>query len=357
MGERMRTKKLFIFGSTGDLVRHKVMKGLEGAGIKDLEIFAIGRRNLSREQYIELACVDCVENFKQKINYINCELNEECFLKTLISLLKKDEINFFYAALPPALLKYLLKYIAILKKKGYKIKILMEKPFGENLKDALKLNTIIEKNKLKDDILISDHYMYKTPIKRLKPIEFKEIRMVALENAGLEGRTEYYETVGALGDMVQNHFLNVVFKLITKPKDEFKNFKITKYERGQYGDGKNKGYVKELGKESDTETFVHLVIKTKKRRYEFITGKAFDKKISFIDIDNKRIDLLKLKEPEYIGIFKDFFALKKDNFPTIENSILAWRIISKIKKKKAKLFYYDEDSSAEEFLRSHGINV
>jgi len=356
--------RLFIFGSTGDLVRHKVIAGLEKSRIKNLEVFAIGRRNITREEYIKLACKNCSKSFKKKINYIVCELDESCFLnnltpllkkediKNFTPLLKKEDINFFYIALPPHLLKHLISYLSCFKKKGFKIKILMEKPFGENLKDAIKLKRIIKKNNMEDDIFISDHYLFKTTVKNIKYKDFKEIKMVSLEKVGLKGRTEYYDRVGALGDMVQNHFLNIIFKIIKNPEKEFKNFKIIKYERGQYGNGKNTGYIKELGRKSNTETFVHLIIETKKRKYEFMTGKAFDEKISFIEIDKKRINLNTSENP-YSGIFRDFFSFKKENFPTMENSILAWKIISKIKKiKKPKLNYYKENTSSELVLKT-----
>ena len=342
--------RLFIFGSTGDLVRHKVIAGLEKSRIKNLEVFAIGRINITREEYIKLACKNCSESFKKKINYIACELNKNCILNNILPLLKKEEINFFYVALPPCLLKYLISYLSCFKKKGFKIKILMEKPFGENLRDAIKLKRIIKKNKIENDIFISDHYLFKKPIRNIKCRDFKKIKIVSLEKVGLKGRIEYYDKVGALGDMIQNHFLNIIFKIIKNPEKEFKNFKIIKYERKQYGNGKNSGYIKELGKNSNTETFVYLIIETKKRKYEFITGKAFDEKISFIEIDKKRINLDIFENP-YSTIFRNFFSLKRENFPTIENSVFGWKIISKIKKKKTKLSYYKENTPAKLILK------
>jgi glucose-6-phosphate 1-dehydrogenase len=338
--------KLFIFGSTGDLVRHKVIAGLQKANIKNLKIIAFGRKNMTREEYINSVCKECPEDFKQLIEYKVTELKKTCLCENCLPLLSKNEINFFYAALPPNLLKYLVSYLYVFKKKGYKIKLLMEKPFGEDLKDSIKLLEVIKKSKMEDDIFISDHYLFKKAILDIKCKDFKRIRIVSVEKVDLKGRTGYYDRVGALGDMVQNHFFNVVFKIIKNPSLEFKDFDIINCKRGQYGDGKSSGYVIHSGKKSNTETFIHLILKTKERVYEFITGKAFDEKISFIDIDEKKIDI-NISENPYSHIFSDFLKLKRENFPTPENSILAWRIMEKINSKKGNLEYYPENSCSK----------
>ncbi|HTY44320.1 MAG TPA: hypothetical protein VMC80_03690, partial [Patescibacteria group bacterium] len=153
----------------------------------------------------------------------------------------------------------------------------------------------------------------------------------------------------ALRDMIQSHFLNIVFRLLENPEKEFSHFEIEEYKRAQYGNGKDKGYAKELGKKSDTETFAKVRLKTKGREFEFITGKKFDRKTGFIEIDSRKIYLESAKDP-YAHLFLDFFSQKKNNFATIDNSILAWEITEKIEEKKQKLEYYPENSSSEEII-------
>jgi glucose-6-phosphate 1-dehydrogenase len=341
--------KLFIFGSTGDLVKRKIIPAFIRLRLDDLQIIALGRKDFTNEMYEDFICNDkCFKNFKNKPIYHKIEFNDEIICEKCDSLLDKSENNFFYVAMLPNFIEKFLIYFGKIKEKGFKIKILIEKPFGENLEDAKNLKKIIIEKNLVDDIFISDHYLFKEEVAGLKKSDFKQIKIVSLETVGLEKRI-YYDRVGALKDMIQSHFLNIVFRLLKNPEKEFLYFEILEYIRGQYGNGKDRGYVKELGKKSDTETFVKVKLKTKDKEFEFITGKRFDKKIGFIEADKKIIHLESFKDP-YAHLFLDFFYENKKNFTTIDNSILAWEIIKKMESEKPKLNYYPEGSSSEEII-------
>jgi glucose-6-phosphate 1-dehydrogenase len=341
--------KLFIFGSTGDLVKRKVLPALQTLQKKDLEIWAIGRRDFTHEIYKDFVCSNQYSiYFRKRLNYLKINFEKQNLCKSCENILDKNKINYFYISMPPKYADKILISLSKLKEKGFKIKILIEKPFGENLKHAKILKKIIQEKNLEKDIFLSDHYLFKKNILNAKKINAKKIKIISIEKLGLENRTTYYDNVGALNDMIQNHFFNILFKLLKNSKKEIKSLKIVDYIKAQYGNGINTGYVKELGKKSQTETFVYLKLKTNKQEFIFITGKAFNKKQSQLKLDNKSLSL-NSKNP-YESLFLKFFSEKKEFFPTISNAILSWEIIEKINSKKPKLKYYQKNSSLNQVL-------
>jgi len=261
--------KLFIFGSTGDLVRRKVLPSLQSLKKNDLEIFAIGRKEFTDVLYHDFVCSDeCDDNFKKRIHYIQADFENGNVCSSCLNILDDDRTNYFYISTPPKAFDGILASLSKLKKKGFKLKILIEKPFGKNLEHAQKLWKLIRKGNLEQDIFLSDHYLFKKNIINLGKKKFDKLSITVLEKLGLEGRTTYYDDVGALKDMVQSHFFNIVFKLIENP-EELKSVVVIDYVRAQYGNGTDEGYVKELGKKSQTETFIFLKLKIKKERISF----------------------------------------------------------------------------------------
>jgi glucose-6-phosphate 1-dehydrogenase len=275
------------------------------------------------------------------LDYIRVDFENKDF-KKILSFMDKEETNFFYISMPPESTEDILLFLIDVKKKGYKIKVLIEKPFGKSLEHAKKLAQEINNGNLKEDIFISDHYLFKKEILELKNIDFKKLKFVSIEKIGIEGRIGYYNDVGALKDMIQSHFMNVLFRL-HKIKDKT-SIKLIEKHWGEYGNGSEDGYIKELGKKSDTETYVDIKFIIDDREIEFTTGKKFNKKETYLEIDGKKI-IIEDENP-YGTLFSKFFKNKKEFFPTIEDSILSWEIISKIK--KDRLFFYKEGISLEE---------
>lgn len=341
--------RLFIFGSTGDLVKRKIIPAFLDLKYENLEIIALGRKEFTDNMYHNFICDnDCFKNFKLKPKYHKVTFEGALKCEACDDYLTKDSENFFYSALPPQNIGTLLKYIGTIKRQGFKVSVLIEKPFGVNFQNAMDLKILAEKQNLTDDIYISDHYLFKEPVLNLVISEFKKIKIVSLEKVGLENRLSY-DDVGALKDMIQSHFLNIVLKLMKRPDSEWNDFKVVNYIRGQYGNGETSGYVKDLGKYSDTETFVDLILETKSKHLEFVTGKRFDKKVSFIEIDGKNINLDTGANP-YTHLFSRFFTKDKKSFTSIDQAILVWKIIEKIESQKPILKYYKEDTKTETVL-------
>lgn len=323
--------KLFVFGSTGDLFKRKVIHALKQ--IKDLEIYALGRKEMKTEEYISQVYSDAPEDLKKRIKYLQIHFSQNGIIcHDCPNFYSKGEINHFYVALPPDKILEILKYLNSVKNQGYKIKALVEKPFGSNLKEATELKAFIEEKKLVENIYLADHYLFKEHILTKKEkTNYKKIILKSLEEVGLEGR-DYYDSVGALKDMIQSHFLNILIKMFGK--EEMKKIEIIDVEKKQY-----KNYEKELGKLSKTETYVKILLKIGEKIIELETGKKFDKKESLISIDDKKYNLNEGKDA-YLEMFEKFFLEQNHLFPTMEEAILTWELTEEMEKKAKELTRY-----------------
>ena len=335
--------KLFVFGSTGDLVKRKVLPALQALSRDDLEICALGRRDIAHEDYKDYVCGEggCSLDFRDKIKYhkINFESEDICE-DGCSNLFSRDEVNYVYVSLPPHLIEKVLYSVVKMRGLGFKMKILIEKPFGNNSEVALRLKNIVLDNGLLDDVFLSDHYLFK----RFEyDGEFEHMRIVSTESVGLEGRVGYYDSVGALRDMIQSHFMNIVLSKIDSHEDEFSDFEVLDFKRGQYS-----GYVDELGVESFTETFVYLKFKTKSKVFEFVTGKALGSKEFYLEIDGKRVEVD--SSGDYENLFDKFFGHEQMAFAEIDKSIFSWELIDKLDGHGSGVFYYDKNSVLSEIL-------
>jgi glucose-6-phosphate 1-dehydrogenase len=342
----MTPMNLFIFGSTGDLVRRKIMPALVSLRLRGLSIIALGRKEFTDLTYEQFVCDDCFKDFDVAPRYHKIDFEKQIVCEQCDRFLDKNAENFFYSALPPAQMSSVFDYVGGLKRAGYKVNILVEKPFGSDLQNALDLREQAQKLNLLEELYVSDHYLFKDAIINLSPIPFKNLKMVSLESVGLEKRAAYFDEVGLIKDMLQSHFLNTAFRAVNDPVAEFENFTVSRFVLGQY-----EGYKEELLKSSATETYFDIAIETAGHSYEFISGKAFDKKMGFLDLDGNR-QMLYGKDEDYGRLFSDFFAKKKSGFASVDNSILAWRILDKLAVSRPNLIYYKPRLSAESVL--HG---
>ncbi len=332
--------KLFIFGSTGDLARGKIIPAFNYLEKNNLEIYALGRKGFNDEDYKNYVCKeDCSEKFKKKIHYIFVDYNLEDFCQFCLNSLDKEKINYFYVAFPPNLYEKILISLGKMKQIGFKIKILIEKPFGENFESSNQLKKIVKKWDLEKDLFLSDHYLFKKNVLKLKKQNFENIQIISIEKIGLEGRNSFYENVGVLKDMVQSHLFNILFKIMPD-KNSLEKSVIKKF---VFGVCRNPGtFLK-------TPTFVYVELEVKKKKIVFVSGKFMDKKESLIKIDGAPFSMG--AGNSYVDLFNEFFMGKKRNFPKIDDTIFSWKLIEKFEKKKPEFVYYDAGSKIENILK------
>ena len=209
-------------------------------------------------------------------------------------------------------------------------RIVVEKPFGHDLKSAHELNELLSEMFAEDQIYRIDHYLGKETVQNILALRFANalfepiwnrnyidhVQITVAETVGVEERGGYYEQSGALRDMVQNHILQLLCMVAMEPPvnfeaNEIRNKKvavlnairkISKEEvrdyavRGQYSEGwmkgeKVKGYRQEekVDPNSDVETFAALKFYIDNWRWHRIpfyvrTGKYMHQKTSVINI-------------------------------------------------------------------------
>ncbi|MDF0727382.1 glucose-6-phosphate dehydrogenase [Cytobacillus sp. S13-E01] len=311
---------IVIFGATGDLAKRKLFPSIynlykKGNLSEDFAVVGVARRELSSEEFrndVEESITEfnketeVLETFSNHFYYQACDVtNSSCYLEIKVLLEKLDEQyntegnRIFYLAMAPEFFGTIAEY---LKKEGLTSttgfsRLVIEKPFGHNLPSAQQLNDQIRQAFNENQIYRIDHYLGKEMVQNIEVIRFANaifeplwnnryianVQITSSEVLGVEDRGRYYETSGALRDMLQNHLMQMVALLAMEPPiklttDEIRSEKIKVlralrpvsedevhgyFVRGQYGkgmvDGKEViGYREEnnVDDNSNTETFV-----------------------------------------------------------------------------------------------------
>ena len=220
------TRGIVIFGATGDLCRRKLIPALYKLWKKELlpEGFVItgaSRRDIGRDNWLK-TIGDYPEEFIQYLDYVSCDLSSQ---ESLNKLPESDDTTYFLSV-PPERYEWA---IINLKQGGFlddpeTSRVVIEKPFGYDFKSADHLQSVVERNIREKQVYRIDHYLGKDTVNNILATRFSnilleplwnrqyvdEIQIYATETIGCEGRSQYYETAGAVRDMLQNHILQVL---------------------------------------------------------------------------------------------------------------------------------------------------
>jgi glucose-6-phosphate 1-dehydrogenase len=350
---------LFIFGGSGDLNYRKLNPALynlflDNAMPDHFSIIGIGRSPYSDADY-KKHLKDGIDNFSRikdangkwdefskHVSYLKMDANDAKGYDRLEEIAKKKEAEagvhptvVFYMAVAPQLVPEIVKHIGKMKlcKDAKHARIVVEKPFGHDLKSAVEMNQMLGKYFDEDQVYRIDHYLGKETVQNILAMRFANamfeplwnrnyidhVQITAAETVGVEGRGGYYETSGALRDMIQNHILQLLCMIAMEapvsfdaneirnkkvdvlnairriPKDEVQDYAA----RGQYGEGwmqgeKVSGYKEEKGTDPDsnTETFAAVKFFIDNWRWEGVpfyvrTGKRLHEKSTELTIQFK----------------------------------------------------------------------
>ncbi len=345
---------LVVFGATGDLAQRKLIPALfhrDEAGQLPVEAKIIGtsRRELSDEAFrafalaaiekfveAELRTAEIVKRFLDRLSYVQAEATlEDGWLKLEQVLAPmKERVRVFYLAVGPDLFGPICERLGNHNLVTPNSRVVVEKPLGKNGASADALNDAIGRVFPEPSIYRIDHYLGKETVQNLMALRFANalfeplwnathidhVQITVAETLGVEGRAGYYDTSGALRDMVQNHILQLLCLVAMEPpnaidadavRDEklkvLKSLKpISANEmdqlvvRGQYrpgpsSSGQLNGYVEELGdSDSKTETFVALKAEINSWRWANVpfylrTGKRLGERVSEIVVEFKPV--------------------------------------------------------------------
>ena len=321
-----------IFGSTGNLMYKKLFPALDALIKKKCidqktKIFCIARKDCTLVDYVEDAKKGVKENLDWDsiipfLTYIKMDvfdIDDYHMLKNRINRENKHADVMFYLAVPPVLFKPIavgLSQSGIMKKNDEHRRILFEKPFGSNFKDANDINQTLQKLFVENQIYRIDHYLGKEMLQNIFIMRFsnsmfknnwrkdyiKSITILVKEEETVMTRGSYYDHVGALKDMIQSHLLQMVaLTTMAYPKKNqsqaIKDEKVNILKKIEIDEssilfGQYEGYLNESGIDqlSKTETFVFLKAYINDEKWQgvpiyLLTGKKLNEKRSEIIVE------------------------------------------------------------------------
>ncbi len=236
-----------FFGATGDLAYKQVFPALQ-AMIKrdgfDMPVIGVARskwtddqlRNRARDSLEKHGGVDA-DAFKKlsaRLRYISGDYQDDATYRQLRSALGQAQRPLHYLAIPPSMFKAVTKGLA---KSGCakNARVVVEKPFGRDLASAQSLNRTLHESFPEEAIFRIDHYLGKEAVENLLYFRFANtflepvwcrqhvasVQITMAEQFGVQGRGAFYEEVGAIRDVVQNHMLQVMALLTMEaPKSD-----------------------------------------------------------------------------------------------------------------------------------------
>jgi len=338
---------LVIFGITGDLARTMTLPALyhlEVAGGLGCPILGVAieawsddrlRRSVRQAAEADTTTVDeeAFERLARRLSYLQGDFTESATFAKLAAELKSKRIRrpLFYLEIPPSLFA---PVVAALGRAGLtsSARVMIEKPFGHDLASARALNDELHEALDEDQILRIDHFLGKQPVLDVQFLRFANtllepvwnrssvaaVQVSMTEDSGVEDRGSFYDSVGTLRDVVQNHLLQTLaliameapagpgYSRLWDKKVEFfqavADVDPARCVRGQYN-----GYASVTGVKADsmTETYVALRLEVDNWRWAGVpffirAGKALAARSTEVRVIFKRPPRLAfLDEPHH----------------------------------------------------------
>jgi glucose-6-phosphate 1-dehydrogenase len=343
---------LVVFGATGDLSLRKLFPALlhrflDGQIPAASRIFGVARTDMTteafrktvRESHAKFAPGICVDEakcdqFYKMVNYVQLDATapKEAWAPLLEALGDGQKIRIFYLATAPSL------FVPIAQRLGETglaqkndARIVLVKPIGRDLASAQQINDGVGAVFDEKHTFRIDHYLGKETVQNLLVLRFANmlvepvwsratidhVQITVAEEIGVEGRGDYYDKSGAVRDMIQNHIMQLLclvalespnsmeadairaekIKVLSALKKITREDAPAKTVRGQYRSGAVNGkvvpgYAEEIGRKSNTETFVAIKAEIENWRWKGVpfylrTGKRMRSRRSEIVVQFK----------------------------------------------------------------------
>lgn len=225
-----------FFGASGDLAFNKIFPALQALskrGRLDIPVIGVGRSGWTLEQFRARAR-DSLEKrgdfdpeafarFSERLRYVDGDYRQPSTFFALRDALQGATRPVHYLAIPPSMFAPVAQGLAICECTQDE-RIIVEKPFGRDLASAQELNRTILQYFPEKSVCRIDHYLGKEAIQNLLYFRFsnsflepiwnrnyvESVQITLAESIGVQGRGRFYEEVGAIRDVVQNHILQVL---------------------------------------------------------------------------------------------------------------------------------------------------
>lgn len=302
--------KLVLFGATGDLSQRMLLPSLcalhaDGLVPQDLQIIGTARSEYgdanfrafaakALEQFLPEDRKSAITGFLERLNYQTLDATRAEDFPALAEKVGTPRHGVaMFLSTAPSLFEQTIAGLSACGLASGTSRIGLEKPLGTSLESSALINDAVARVFSEDRIFRIDHYLGKETVQNLLALRFANmlfeplwnashidhVQITVAETVGLEGRVGFYDGAGALRDMVQNHMLQLLALVAMEPPASFdatsirdEKVKVLRSLRdlrsgdsvtGQYRAGAINGaavpgYDEELGRASDTETFVAL---------------------------------------------------------------------------------------------------
>ncbi|HZR67374.1 MAG TPA: glucose-6-phosphate dehydrogenase [Terriglobales bacterium] len=375
---------MVIFGAAGDLTRRKLVPALYNLAkaqllSREFAIVGISHNKMSDDDFRRKLADDIKhyagndvdsdiwEWFNRRLYYITADFNDKNLysqLKTSLDKLDKDHSThgnfFFYLATAPSYFGSIVEQLAAVglmeeSNSQHWRRVIIEKPFGHDLESARALNKQLLSCASENQIYRIDHYLGKETVQNILAFRFANgifepiwnrryidhVQITVAETVGVESRGSYYDTAGALRDMVPNHIMQLISLTSMEPPISFRPDAVrdeqakilhaiqpltseevlSRTVRGQYGPGtvdahRVPGYRQEedVPPDSKTETFVAMKLAIDNWRWADVpfylrTGKRLRAQTTEILIQFRRAPFVLFRETEVENLMPNQLVL------------------------------------------------
>ena len=337
---------MIIFGGMGDLAMRKLLPALYMAYLHgnlppQTRIISTGRQEFDRDAYLRfvednsrsfIASANfndkTWDGFLQLLGYVRLDVQAAPDFTTLANAAHPGAQRVFYLSTSPSLFTTICAKLAAAGLVDANARVVLEKPLGHDLDSAIEINEAVGKHFAESQIYRIDHYLGKETVQNLMVLRFgnsileplwrapniSSVQITVAEEVGVGSRAGFYDSTGAMRDMVQNHLLQLLCMVAMEPpaslsEDAIRDEKIKilkalkpiqpqdvaeKTVRGQYRSGAIAGkpvvgYLEEQGiaPDSHTETFVAIKAEIANWRWEGVpfylrTGKRMQSRVAEI---------------------------------------------------------------------------
>ncbi len=297
---------LVLFGATGDLAQRKILPGLYhrfevGQMPPEARIIGTARSKIgtdafrkqvqaSMKAFLPEFKQDVLDQFLDRVEYVPVDVLGDDGWPELVAAIRPDTVRAFYLSVGPKLFSGIAQRLNDHGLATPDSRIVVEKPFGNDLASAKALNAGLRACFEEHQIYRIDHYLGKETVQNLMALRFANslfeplwnathvdhVQITVAETVGVEGRGAYYDQSGAMRDMIQNHLVQLLCLTAMEPPSKFspnavRDEKVKVIEalepvdasgiaRGQYrAESGGDGYLDHVGDpDSTTESFIAL---------------------------------------------------------------------------------------------------